>query len=307
MSEPTSAPSEPPPPGAPSPGRAWPIAFAVVVVLLIAAVAFILLRDDGSDDTATTGTTTGTVATATSTTGATGSPSSSDSEPVELVCAPDELLDAVDPGVVATGASVTAYGCAPATRGDADDAYAWAEVAAPGVEPLAVFYAGRALDAGTSPVPVEWRTLGYGTSVVCEDFIPVASCDMLPGARRAGEPAAEPSTSSTASADRLYRAECTAADLRAAVDPGVLADGAEVVTYACTPSSLDGVDDAYAYARFEAPDVGSIDVLFQTTALVEPGSPTVVDWQLVNYGSAIACDDSFPPAACDQLTGVPRA
>lgn len=179
--------------------KGWIIAFAVVTVLLIAAVLFIVFRGSDSDQTATTATTTGQAGTSVSTTSTTkatvapsvsttsttaSSPSSSASEPYDIVCTSGDLFAVIDPSVLAQGATVVAYECAPATVGDAANAYAWARLESPGVEPLVVFYSGTARDPATSPHVMNWKVLSYGTSVFCQDVIPQQTCDMLPGAPR---------------------------------------------------------------------------------------------------------------------------
>jgi hypothetical protein len=68
--------------------------------------------------------------------------------------------------------------------GDAVNAYAWARLESPGVEPLVVFYSGTARDPATSPHVMNWKVLSYGTAVFCEDVIPRQTCDLLPGAPR---------------------------------------------------------------------------------------------------------------------------
>lgn len=101
--------------------------------------------------------------------------------------------------------------------------------------------------------------------------------------------------------------QCTASDLLQAVPPDVLAADAQVSAFACTPSSLEGADSAWAFLRAEAPGVDPVSVLFTATALVEPGSPTVVDWDAVAWGSSLSCREHMPAEACDQLPGVPGA
>ena len=187
------------PGGGSSSNKGWIIATAVVTVLLVVAVLFIVLRGNDSDQTATTGTTAGSVETTVSTTGTTtgsvtpsasttstaaSGPSSSASEPYDIVCTPGDLFAVIDPTVLAEGAAVVAYGCAPATAGDAVNAYAWARLESPGVEPLVVFYSGTARDPATSPHVMDWKVLSLGTAVFCEGVIPPQTCDLLPGAPR---------------------------------------------------------------------------------------------------------------------------
>jgi hypothetical protein len=303
MAEPTSEPS-----GQAGSNRAWQIAVGVLAVLLVGVVAFIVLRDDDSDEA--TGTT--------STTSDDASSESSVSEPYDMVCEADDLFAAIPADVLAEGAEVVDFGCTPATTGDDADAYAWAALGSPGVESLTVFYAGREADGSATPVVLDWEVLEYGTDVTCEDVVPTEACDMLPGAPRQSDADGSTDTAPSGSSDdssadatgetraAVYEMECTASDLSAAVPADVLAEGAQVTTFACTPSSLEGTDSAFAFLRAEAPGAEPVDVLFTAVPVVEPGSPTVVDWQAITWGSAVVCEEHMPTEACDELPDVPR-
>lgn len=301
------------PEGTPASQRGWRIAVAVLAFLLVAAIVFIVIRvasDDGEDTASSASTTTA------------PAPESSLSEPYDVDCDPAELLAAIPADVVADGASVSDYQCAPATEGSDVQAYAWAQLDAPGVEPATVFFAGTAADDPDVPNAMDWEMLAYGTDVVCLDVVPAETCDLLPGAPRSRDgsgsgsagssstpPAGGSSGTSSGPADApavVYDLQCTAADLLASVQPDVLAQGATVTDFACTPSSLDRADTAFAYLRAEAPNVDPIYVLFAATAVVEPGTPTVIDWDPIDWGSAVVCDERLPAATCDQLPRVPR-
>lgn len=86
--------------------------------------------------------------------------------------------------MIANDSVVAAHGCTPATAGDPIDAYAWARVTAPNVNDIVVLYSGYVGTEPATPMPVEWTVLTYGSDVSCQAFIPVASCDMLPGVPR---------------------------------------------------------------------------------------------------------------------------
>jgi hypothetical protein len=172
--------------------KGWQVAFGVVTALLVIAVIalIVLAGDDDSDETSTAGTTS-TVSTATtisasttSSAAADSSPTSADSEPVDLECSSSALLDVIDPSVVASDGVISEYACAPATVGDPIDAYAWARVTAPNVNDLVVLYSGYVGTEPAAPMPVEWTVLAYGSDITCQEYIPAASCDMLPGVPR---------------------------------------------------------------------------------------------------------------------------
>ncbi len=75
-------------------------------------------------------------------------------------------------------------------------------------------------------------------------------------------------------------------------------------TFACTPST--GAYSGFAWARLRAPAVDPLVVFYNLVPDVQPGQPTVERWQVISHGSAIVCEDSMPPAACDALPGIPR-
>lgn len=205
---------DPGPGTGPSPSKTpWIIALVAVVALLLIGGLVLVLRGGGSDEGATTGTTTGaTTGTAgrvtslpattasrpmttttrapaapsskASTTSSTSSgPGSSISDPYDIVCTPADLFAAIDPASLGQGATVTTYACAPATTGAAVNAYAWARVESPGLEPLVVLYSGTA-QGSSSPHVMRWSVLGLGTAVSCEDAIPAQTCDLLTGVPR---------------------------------------------------------------------------------------------------------------------------
>jgi hypothetical protein len=92
---PGEPPSEPPatgePPSEPPDRRRW-ILIAVLIAILLAALAWLLLRDD-SDDTETGGTTTTTESTTTTSTTTTTAPSTTSTAPTTTTTAPPTTID----------------------------------------------------------------------------------------------------------------------------------------------------------------------------------------------------------------------
>ena len=103
---------------------------------------------------------------------------------MNLECSTTQLRQAMDQSVLAADATVSQYGCTPATAGDQHDAYAWALFTAPMTNDVFVLYSGYVGTEPADPQPVEWTVVTYGTDWTCQQFVPVASCDMMPGVPR---------------------------------------------------------------------------------------------------------------------------
>jgi len=159
------------------------IVLGVIVVILLGAILVVLVQDDGDDDgeVSTAGPSVTSSAPATTTAGSVPGPE----------CSADALLDAVHAegeagfGIAAEGSEVVEFECTPTSAGDFAGGYAWARLMAPDLDPLIVFftaYAGNEPDGGATFS--DWQVLFYGSDVACEDQIPAAACDLLPGAPR---------------------------------------------------------------------------------------------------------------------------
>jgi hypothetical protein len=103
--------------------------------------------------------------------------------------------------------------------------------------------------------------------------------------------------------DAPVEAECSADALLAAVDPDVAPEDQGVADYACTPASAGDLAGGYAWAKLVAPGVDPADAFFVVTT---DGATGDVGWQMLDYGTAVFCEDSMPAEACDLLPGAPR-
>lgn len=180
MVETTGPPSAPPSP--PERSRIVLIVLGVIAVILLGAILVVLLQDDDDDgEVSTAGPSVTTSAPATTTAGSVPGPE----------CSADALLDAVHAegeagfGIAAEGSEVVEFECTPTSAGDVAGGYAWARLMAPDLDPLIVFftaYAGNEPEGGATFS--DWQVLFYGSDVACEDQIPAAACDLMPGAPR---------------------------------------------------------------------------------------------------------------------------
>lgn len=103
--------------------------------------------------------------------------------------------------------------------------------------------------------------------------------------------------------------ECSAATLFAAVDAagGIAAADAQVADFECTPTSAGDLAGGYAWARLTAAGVDPLVVFFTAYAGdAAAGGATFSDWEVLTYGSDVACDDQIPAVACDLMPGAPR-
>lgn len=200
----TDSAAPPPDPGGPPRNRTWPIAFGVTAALLVIALVALLLVSRSKDDTETSNagttvdttvlptpsttvrspTTTRAPSTTATSAASTSSPTSADSRPTNLECSPAKLRQAMDQSVLASNATVSQYGCTLAPVGDQHDAYAWARFTAPMSQDVFALYSGYVGTEPATPQPVEWTLLTAGTDWFCQQHVPVAACDAMPGVLR---------------------------------------------------------------------------------------------------------------------------
>ena len=172
-------PPAPVPPGGPRASRAWPIAFAVVAALLVAAVLYIVLDDDGDEPSPT--------------------------PTPEAIAPPDCDAAALSGAIAASGAVEGSYTiedsvCSPTiTTGAGPRSYAWARARIDSpepIEPANAFFVATAepVETGAQTADVvwgDWQLLSLGTGETCDDVVggtvtddggPV--CDLFPDAPR---------------------------------------------------------------------------------------------------------------------------